>query len=102
MAIIELGLLLFLISLSLTDAQGDTRKVPCKYFDGLGKDAWFAQQTLVDLYQKPSKFYGYKGVKNCNLKYIDFFDVEPIGDYLWIAYMGDSVLKEVFSSVAQR
>jgi hypothetical protein len=58
----------------------------------------------VDLYLDSKSFFSAKGVKQCGLFFIDFFNIQPPDDKrnVWISYLGDSVLKELFIAASQR
>jgi hypothetical protein len=93
--LLNLALLLFLYLLACNT-------LPCTHFEET--DRAFRQSTLVDLYLKPSTFFNAEGVKRCGLQYIDFFNIQPpLGKKnLFVAYLGDSLAKELFVATAQR
>jgi hypothetical protein len=98
-AAIYLQVLVFFFRLINGDAQ---QTKPCTYFEE--KDTWFKQTTLIDLYKKSSEFFKINSVRKCGLHYIDFFDIQPPEgkENVWITYMGDSVMKELFIAAGVR
>jgi len=88
-----------LVFLNFSHAQN----LPCKNLTHTSQTLFY-QNTLVDLYKTPDKFYSFDTVKKCGMQYIDFAKIEPPDgkDWVWVAYMGDSICHELFTTTAQR
>lgn len=76
----------------------------CTLFEEEKPSSLFRQYTLVDLYQHPDLFMNTKGANKCGLKYIDLFKIQPATgkQNLFIIFLGDSVLKELWVAASQR
>ena len=93
--------LLLILLLAFTANRFAIGKV-CTYFDDHSQS--FQQLTLVEVFNNPRKFESFESIKKCGISYIDLFEVQPPENkkYLWISYMGDSVMHELFMTAAQR
>jgi hypothetical protein len=69
-------------------------------------DKMFLHANLVSLFKSPKQFYYLmnKFIRSCDLHYIDLNKVNSpeAGNALWIAYVGDSLNRELFHGAAQR
>ena len=75
---------------------------PCISFDSM--DLTLLGKNQKDLYSDPISYYKSPMLKKCNMKYVDMSRIRSHGKspYLWIAYIGDSLSRELFVGAIQR
>jgi hypothetical protein len=98
---LQVYLSLFILALTLGIAHGR----PCTELPMI-TDKLFLHLNLVDLFKNPKRFYSFvdKFLGKCYMHYIDLSTVEAVNEDqpLWIAYIGDSLNRELFHGAAQR
>ena len=89
-------------SSSTNSSFGSTSNVPCTRFMQYDPKTLILNQ--VNLYENPDNFFSSTMMRTCHLHNIDFKSIMPrkLHSYVWIAYAGDSLARELFMGAVQR
>ena len=90
------------ISPSTNSSFGSSNGIPCTQFNSY--DAKTLVLNQVNLYENPDNFFASDMMRSCHLHNVDLKTIMPrkTHSYVWIAYVGDSLARELFMGAVQR